>query len=48
MSLPESPTDIDREFLWRTAAITLVWLVIIVGAAVLLLLFQEPIRDLFF
>lgn len=48
MSVSEKPEDIDREFLWRTAAITLGWLVIFVGAAVLLWVFQEPIRDLFF
>lgn len=48
MSLPESVEDIDREFLWRTAGITLLWLLVIVGSGVLLLTFQDSVRDLFF
>ncbi|MFP4591221.1 MAG: hypothetical protein ACLFMX_03795 [Halobacteriales archaeon] len=48
MSLSERPQDIDRSFLWRTAAITLVWLVIFVGTAVLLWTFQDAIHRLFF
>lgn len=48
MSVPDSVEEIDREFLWRAAGITLLWLVVIVGAGVLLLTFQDGVRDLFF
>lgn len=48
MSVPESVEEIDRAFLWRTAGITLLWLVVIVGAGALLLIFQDAISGLFF
>lgn len=48
MSVTQSVEDTDGPFLWRTAIITALWLGLFTLAAILLLIFQEPVRDLFF
>lgn len=48
MSVTETVKDIDSPFLWRTAIITALWLGLFTAIAILLLLFQDPVRDLFF
>lgn len=48
MSVPDSVEDVDREFLWRAAGITFIWLLVIIAAGVLLLTFQDAVGDLFF
>lgn len=48
MSVTKSVEDIDSPFLWRSAVITILWLALFTLAAILLIIFQDPIRDLFF
>lgn len=48
MSVMETVEETDSPFLWRTAVITILWLGLFTAIAILLLLFQDPVRDLFF
>lgn len=48
MSTTESVEDIDSPFLRRSAIISFLWLGLFTVAALVLLLFQDPIKDLFF
>lgn len=48
MSARESVEDIDSPFLRRSAIISFLWLGLFTVAALVLLLLQDPIRDLFF
>ncbi len=48
MSVSKQVEEIDSPFLWRSAIITAIWLGIFTVMAVILFLFKEPIRNLFF
>lgn len=48
MSVIESVEETDAPFLRRTAIITALWLALFTVIAIILLIFQEPVRNLFF
>lgn len=48
MGVKERVQEVDRPFLWRTAIISILWLGLFTVVAILLLIFGDPIMDLFF
>lgn len=48
MNTIESVVDIDRDFLWRYGIITLIWMLLFTIAAIVMIVYADFFRSLFF